>query len=130
MEWTPELVAKFGKYVKERALFYREDKEIENHMIDFLKTLKGPRVMPREELVTKYKHHLCVGQLLDFIEDNQISKDAIIVSQRIEDSYFEQRSWDVYEKKQDTGITQYHPIWSPVAYKDEGNNILFLDSHY
>jgi 16S rRNA C1402 (ribose-2'-O) methylase RsmI len=131
MEWNSELVAKFGDYIKERALFYREGKDVSTYMNDFIETLKGPSVMTREELTSKkYQHYLCVGQLMDFIEDNKITKEAIVVVERIEDSYYEQRGWSVYEKKQDTSIAQYHPVWCPVAYRDEAKDILFLDLHY
>ena len=128
--------------------------------------------MPREILkedIKKYEHYLTVGKLLEFIKKYNIPEDAIVMSQRVEDVYFEKHSWGVYLKegygshsmrsfneKVDSGVfddkeqyplmteelknkfteedikssmEQYHPVWSPVYYKDD-NDILFLDLHY
>jgi hypothetical protein len=142
----------------------------------------------RERLLS-YNNYLTVGALKEFITRNNISDDALIVVQRIEDDYYEgidisgmrgpdgvypegskTEGWGVYLKEGgayhhakrhnddiDSGKyedkeqypdldtsklkkyteeelrelkDQYHPVWSPVRYNDEGNDILFLDLHY
>lgn len=35
------------------------------------------------------KHGLTVGDLLDFIEKHNLSRDAVVLTQRIEDQYFD-----------------------------------------
>jgi len=132
--WTDEMVSDFGDYLKERVLFYKEySVEIETHKANFLKTKEGPKKISREDLA-KYQHNMCVGQLLEFIDKYDISRDALVMVQRVEDRYFERNNWDVYEKEQTMGsfesIAQYHPAWSPVFYKDEGKDLLFIDLHY
>lgn len=122
-----------------------------------------------KEGLKKYTHHLTVGLLLEFIKKYNVPEDALILTQRIEDFYFENNHWDVYLKegyqchsmrefnnKIDSGLfddseqypgmtedlkkkwsdddiksamEQYHPVWSPVYYKDD-KDILFLDIHY
>jgi len=42
-----------------------------------------------KEQLSNYNHHLTVGRLKEFIEKYNISDDAIIVVERVEDSYFE-----------------------------------------
>ena len=43
------------------------------------------------------KHGLTVGKLLESIEKNNISKDAFILNERVEDSYFTKKGgWKVY----------------------------------
>jgi hypothetical protein len=160
------------------------------------------RELTREELLSYRKSgFLTVGQLKKAIEELQLSDDAIVVVERVEDKYYEggcdisgfpgcqdtpdgiyppgSRSgeWGVYLKggmsyydckrhneRIDSGYyndaeqfpklntpefreknpkffekytdeelhkmqTQYHPVWSPVYWKDE-KEILFLDLHY
>ena len=129
------------------------------------------KVLSKEKLLSyRESHYLTVGRLLEFIKKNNIPEDAIVVSQRVEDIYFETHSWGVYQKegdhtrwmrdmnkKIDAGVfndkekfplvteemkkkfteddineamDQYHPVWSPVLYKDDKDDILFLDLHY
>ena len=129
------------------------------------------RILSKEKLLSyRESHYLTVGRLLEFIKDNNIPDDAIVVSQRVEDIYFETHNWGVYRKegyhthwmrdinkKIEDGIfddkeefpliteemkkkfseedinnasEQYHPVWCPVLYKDDKNDILFLDLHY
>lgn len=74
---------------------------------------------------------MTVGYLLKFIKDNNISDDAVILSQRVEDSYYtDSIGWNETStfKETDFGPTQYQPIWCPVKYKDDNN--LYLDLHY
>lgn len=132
---------------------------------------KKLRVLSKEELLSyRSNHYLTVGRLLEFIKEHNISEDAIVVSQRIEDIYFDNHHWGVYTKegdhtrwmkdmnqKIDAGVfddkekypliteemkkkfsdddiadacDQYHPVWCPVLYKDDKDDILFLDLHY
>ena len=44
-------------------------------------------------------HAMTVGQLLDFIEKNNIPRDSKVLYQRIEDVYFNLRSWDTVDRK-------------------------------
>jgi len=133
-KWTEEMVTEFGDYLRERVLFYKEySVDIETQKANFLKSKEGPKKMTRDDL-KRYEHNMCVGQLLEFIEEHDISKDALVLVQRIEDRYFERNNWDVYEKDQTMGgfqtTAQYHPAWCPVFYKDEGKDLLFIDLHY
>lgn len=129
------------------------------------------KVLSKEKLLSyRENHFLTVGKLLEFIKENNIPEDALVVSQRVEDIYYETHNWGVYLKdgyhshwmkdmnqKIDEGafddknqfpmvteemkkkftedeITeaheQYHPVWCPVLYKDDKDDILFLDLHY
>ena len=51
----------------------------------------------KEELL-KYKDHLTVGKLKDFIKKNELKNDSIVVIERVQDVYYEEHSWDVYPK--------------------------------
>lgn len=129
------------------------------------------KVLSKEKLLSyRESHYLTVGRLLEFIKENNIPENALVVSQRVEDIYFETHSWGVYQKegdhtrwmrdmneKIDAGVfddkekfplvteemkrrfteddineamDQYHPVWCPVLYKDDKDDILFLDLHY
>jgi hypothetical protein len=129
------------------------------------------KILSKEKLLSyRDSHYLTVGGLLEFIKNNNIPDDAIVVSQRVEDIYFENHNWGVYKKegehanwmkdineKIDSGVyddkekfplmteemkkkfsdkdiedacDQYHPVWCPVLYRDDKNDILFLDLHY
>lgn len=46
----------------------------------------------------EYQDHMTVGMLLDFIEKNNIPRDAKVLYQRIEDVYFEEYNWRTYNK--------------------------------
>lgn len=50
-------------------------------------------------LVENYKHYSTVGQLLEFIEKNNIPMDAKIMIQRVEDVYFEKNGWTTVNKE-------------------------------
>lgn len=129
------------------------------------------KTLTKDELLSyRNSHYLTVGRLLEFIKENNISENAIVVSQRIEDIYFQTHHWGVYTKegehtrwmrdmneKIDSGffedkekfplfteemkkkfteediagsLDQYHPVWCPVSYKDDKDDVLFLDLHY
>lgn len=116
--------------------------------------------MDKKELQSyREVHYLTWGQLKAFAEKNKIPDDAIVVTERVEDKYYDFFGWSVYCKENDcskkaarhnylveTGKwkgkgqiftaaellsfkTQYHPVWSPVYYKEDPE-ILFLDLHY
>lgn len=51
-----------------------------------------------KEDLGKYRHHLTVKELKDFIEKHKIPDDAVVMIQRIEDRYFENHGWGVYKK--------------------------------
>jgi hypothetical protein len=58
------------------------------------------KVLSKEKLLSyRESHYLTVGRLLEFIKENNIPEDAIVVSQRVEDIYFETHSWGVYQKE-------------------------------
>lgn len=58
---------------------------------------KLPEILSKEDVIEK--HRFTVGQLLDFIERNNIPEDAPILVQRIEDHYYDNNHWGVYLKK-------------------------------
>lgn len=60
------------------------------------------RILSKKELLEyRESHYLTVGRLLEFIKENSIPNDAIIVTQRIEDVYYEKHGWGVYMKEGD-----------------------------
>lgn len=126
--------------------------------------------MSKEDLMKfKQSHYLTVGALKKFIEEHNIPDDALVMSQRVHDLYFEKNGWGVYKKHGlfsqqmmefnqnleqgvydnpeeyplmtekhkvpysqediEAAMEQYHPVWSPVKYRDE-DDLLFLDLHY
>jgi methionyl-tRNA synthetase len=79
-------------------------------------------------------HYFTVGQLLDYIEKHNISRDGKIYMQRIEDFYYEPgRGWieNAVVKNQDhpcgDAECTYTQCFSPVLYDNEN---LYLDAHY
>ena len=100
----------------------------------------------------KENYYLTVGQIKEFIEKHNIPDDALVLTQRVEDEYFEggidisgmrgadsetgiwpegSRSgeWGVYLKESDQGEQQYSPAWCCVKYRDE-EDLLFINLHY
>lgn len=99
----------------------------------------------------RYEGYITVGELLNYIKKNNISRDGKVLIQRVEDKYFEGcdisgyigklpdgtygrlpegskgTPWETMKKDTDQGISEYIPIWCPVKY-DEDN--LYLDAHY
>lgn len=92
--------------------------------------------MSKNELKSYRDKALNVGRLKKFIEDHELTDDAIIMIQRIEDRYYEKFGWTSYLKKgehttDDDSMEQYHPAWCCVDYADEkDNDILFIDLHW
>jgi hypothetical protein len=103
-----------------------------------------------EEELLDYSHYLTVGDLKKFIIENNIPDNAMVVTQRVEDMYFEPRNpnrtgWGVLLKDNGYSLdknlsnqldqddlnkfkTQYSPTWSCVGYEDK--RFLFIDLHY
>lgn len=50
-------------------------------------------------LVEGYKYYYTVGDLLNFIRDNNIPMNAKILLQRVEDVYFEKNGWKTINKE-------------------------------
>ena len=86
-----------------------------------------------KKLIERYKrgYYLTVGQLKKELEG--YPDDALVVSQRVEDMYYEQaHGWDTITKPDPmhAGIQQqYSPVWCVVRYKDD-TECLYLDLHY
>lgn len=77
----------------------------------------------KQELEDKYADFLTVGRLKKFIEEHNLTDDAKVLIQRVEDVYLKE------EGEHLPGVfSQYRPAWSAVKYKDE-QNILFIDLH-
>jgi hypothetical protein len=87
----------------------------------------------REHFIERYGHYMTVDMLLKFIEKYNIPKTAKVMIQRVEDVYYENHGWKVLEKEggwPPETVNEYHPAWSPVHYKDENGDFLFIDLHY
>lgn len=86
-----------------------------------------------QEMQNGYAHRCTVGQLLKFIQENNIPMDSKIFIERVEDVYFNKHGWSVVEKHVNLGegrkeTHQYHVAWSPVKYLDSDK--LYIDLHY
>lgn len=81
----------------------------------------------KEELETGYKGFLTVGELRKFLVNHNIQDSSKILIQRVEDMYYEDYSWKVYEKKSNGPCNQYTPAHGCVKYHDD--NFLFIDLH-
>lgn len=75
------------------------------------------------------KHHMTVGDLLDFIENNNIPREGKILVQRVEDAYFEVLGWETLKRKDGEVSGEYIPAFTTVKYKQDITN-LYLDCHY
>lgn len=56
-------------------------------------------MIDQEKEIETYNHYCTVGVLLDFIEKYKISRDSKILTQRIEDVYFEKHNWTTIKKE-------------------------------
>jgi hypothetical protein len=103
-----------------------------------------------EEEMLEYGWYLTVGELKKFINENQLSDNALVLIQRVEDKYFEPRNpnrtgWGVLLKDNEFSLniadtenldedtinkfkSQYHVAFSCVNYNDK--RFLFIDAHY
>jgi hypothetical protein len=52
-----------------------------------------------KEIKEKWQHYATVGDLLEFIYKNNISRDAKILLQRVEDVYFNEHHWTTINKE-------------------------------
>jgi hypothetical protein len=87
--------------------------------------------MTPKEYKENYKDYLTVGQLKKYLEE--YPDDALVVSQRVEDFYYEEVcGWKTLKKPDpmDRDFEQeYMAVWSPVLYKDD-KDCFYLDLHY
>ena len=88
--------------------------------------------MENKELIDRYKksQYLTVGKLKEILY--KYPNDALVVSQRVEDVYFEKHNWNTIKKPDHLypeENNEYSPVWSVVNYKDD-ENCLYLDLHY
>jgi len=60
---------------------------------------KEIKKLTKEDLNSYKNTYLTVGQLKEFLYKNQLPNDAIVVTQRVEDVYYEQHNWGVYLKE-------------------------------
>lgn len=102
----------------------------------------------KENLIKRKNSTYTVGQLLKYIKEHNVSEDAIILVEKVDDEYFNggidisgmrgvngilpegsrANEWEVLLKTRDGIPTYYAPIWSPIKYDDK--EFLFLDLHY
>ena len=86
--------------------------------------------MTSQEAKIKYVHYLTVGRLKE--ELAKYSDDTLVVTQRIEDRYYEKGGWETINKPDPTDRDfeqQYSPVWGVCHYFDD-KDCLFLDLHY
>jgi hypothetical protein len=75
-------------------------------------------------------HYLTVGRLKELLKD--YPDDALVVSQRVEDVYYEEHGWQTIDKPDPVCLgfnQQYSPVWGACFYEGD-QNCLFLDLHY
>lgn len=115
-----------------------------------LKYNKTMNKITKEELFKDFlpSERLTVKKLKEFINEQQLSDDAMIVIQRVEDVYYEKHGWQVYTKEPDyinnygyaippltsrnlnePFLEEYRPARNCVKYNDEGDDILFIHLH-
>jgi hypothetical protein len=86
--------------------------------------------MTSKEYKDKHNYYLTVGQLKESLKD--YPDDALVVSQRIEDVYYEERGWETLKKPDHLYPEwnhEYSAVWSPVSYQDD-KECFYLDLHY
>jgi hypothetical protein len=86
--------------------------------------------MTPKEFKEKYKHYLTVGKLKEYLED--YPDDALVVSQRVEDVYYEKHGWETLKRPNpiyEGHENEYTAVWSPVLYKED-KDVFYLDLHY
>lgn len=95
----------------------------------------------KEDLKNKYRHHLTIGGLRDFLNKHDLPDNGRVLIQRIEDFYYDNNNWAVYLKESDNTfkdelgnivketLEQYSPAWCCVKYNDENEHLL-IDLHY
>jgi hypothetical protein len=88
--------------------------------------------MTPKEFKEKYKkyRYLTVGELKKYLED--YPDDALAVSQRVEDVYYEKHGWETLKRPDpmyEGHNVEYTAVWSPVLYKED-KDVFYLDLHY
>jgi len=86
--------------------------------------------MTPKEYKEKHNYYLTVGQLKESLKD--YPDDALVVSQRVEDVYYEERGWETLKKPDHLYPEwnhEYSAVWSPVSYGDD-KECFYLDLHY
>ncbi len=110
--------------------------------------------MTPKQFKEKHKHYLTVGKLKEYLEN--YPDDALVVSQRVEDKYYEgvdisgmtgtlsdgtigtlppgskSTGWETLKKPDPMDRNwnvEYTAVWSPVLYKDD-RECFYLDLHY
>lgn len=90
--------------------------------------------MTSKEAKEKYGvkgHYLTVGALRKALEN--YPDDSLIVSQRIEDIYYEKHNWETIKMEDPLYVgteNEYSPVWGICYYGDEFKECVFLDLHY
>lgn len=76
--------------------------------------------------------NLTVGELLKFIEDNNIPNDAKVLYERIENVYFDECDWQgsIYkqEYENEESYAQFIPAFTTIKFNDDNN--LYLTAHF
>ena len=60
--------------------------------------MKNLKELSKKEL-KEYVHYLTVGRLKEFLNEHDLPDDALVVTQRVEDHYYENNNWGVYLKE-------------------------------
>jgi hypothetical protein len=68
-------------------------------MIEKTKPAKDLIIEQLHQENLSYKHNLNVGQLKEFLIKNNVPDSAKVLSQRIEDTYYDNNSWSTVKKK-------------------------------
>lgn len=86
--------------------------------------------MTPKEYKENHPYYLTVGKLKKYLED--YPDDALVVSQRVHDFYYEQMGWKPLKRPDPMGRDfeqEYTAVWSPVLYKND-KDVFYLDLHY
>ena len=88
-----------------------------------------------KQIIDSHKngYYLTVGKLKEELE--KYSDDTLVVSQRVEDVYYEKHGWETIKKPNPMYKEfdcEYTPVWSVCHYLNEtdGEGCLYLDLHY
>lgn len=88
-----------------------------------------------KQIIDSHKkgYYLTVGKLKEELE--KYPDDTLVVSQRVEDVYYEKHGWETIKKPNPMYREfdcEYTPVWSVCHYLNEadGEECLYLDLHY
>lgn len=93
--------------------------------------MKRIKNLTNKDLKNNYDYYLTVGKLKKFLEETELSDDAKVLIERVEDVYFEKHGWETYPKPNIIiGDLENHyvPAFSCLKYDDDEH--LFIDLHY